>query len=339
MKQISTMRDVADRAGVSVATVSNYLNDAKPVASKTRARIESAMQELKFVPSIAGRMMRGGRSAAVGFISIDAPDPYFVEVARGIEDVARESGCVLISCNTGGDLTREKQYVEALATMRIVGAIVHPAFTGAGESHLDRLRDAGSSVVLLGADESDYDACGVSTDDVRGGFLAVEHLISLGHKRIAFVGGPGGERQMRDRFAGALGAVRAACLAELSLQRIDASGTSIAARAEVGARIAALSERPTAVFCASDSLALAVCGTFARLGIRVPEDIAVVGYANTDQTELASIPISTIAVPQYEIGRTAAHLLMSESQSGHQHTRTVFQPRLIVRESTVGHRG
>lgn len=338
MKQISTMRDVADRAGVSVATVSNYLNDAKPVTSKTRARIETAMRELKFVPSVAGKMMRGGRSAAIGFVSIDAPDPYFVEVARGIEDVARDAGCVLISCNSGGILDREKNYIEALATMRIVGAVVTPAFTGNGEAHLDRLRDAGSNVVLLGADESDYDACGVSIDDFRGGYLATEHLVGLGHTAMVFVGGPGGERQMRDRFAGANAAVQAAGLPAGSLRRIDASGASIAARAEVGARIAALPDRPTAVFCASDSLALAVAGSFARLDVRVPEDIAIVGYNNVDQTELASVPLTTVDVPQYEIGRTAAQLLLSETEPGHKHTRTVFQPRLVVRDSTIGRR-
>jgi LacI family transcriptional regulator len=336
VSQISTIRDVAERAGVSIATVSNYLNDTKPIASRTRARIESAISDLRFVPNSASRIMRGGRNAAVGFVALDAPDPFFVAVARGIEDVAREAGAVLVLCNSEGIVAREKQYVEVLASMRIMGAVVAPAYTGVGEGHLDRLRDSGASIVLLGADASDYDACGVSTDDVRGGRLAMEHLIGLGHRSFVFVGGPGGERQMRDRFGGALAAVAEAGIDPSALRRVDAAGVSIAARAEVGGRIAALPQMPTAVFCASDSLALAVAGSLSRLGVRVPDDIAIVGYNNIDQTELAPVPITTVALPQYEIGRTAAQMLLSESEPEHTHSRMVFQPRLIARESTIG---
>jgi len=318
--------------------VSNYLNDTKPVSARTRVRVEKAIADLRFVPNNAGRVMRGARNGIISFIASDAPDPFFVTIAKGIEDAVRVAGYVVVLCNTEGVVEREKQFVDALAAMRVVGAVVVPAFTGAGEDHLNRLRDAGAAIVLCGADEGDYDACGVSTDDVRGGRLALEHLISLGHTTFVFVGGPGGERQMRDRFTGASAAVAAAGLPTQALQRIDATGVSTAARAEVGQRIAALPIRPRAIFCASDSLALAVAGTLSRIGIRVPEDIAIVGYNNIDQAELAPIPITTIALPQYEIGRMAGEMLLSELEAGHVHRRLVLQPRLIVRESTMGSR-
>ena len=339
MPEISTIRDVAERAGVSTGTVSNFLNDTKPIAPRTRARIDEAITELRFVPNHASRVMRGERTAAVAFIVSDAPDPFFNEVARGIEDVAREAGHVLVLCNTGGVLSVEKQYVKALAAMRVAGAIVVPAFAGRDESHLNQLRDSGGTIVLLGADPGEYDTCCVSVDDVRGGQLALEHLVSLGHRSFVFVGGPGGERQMRDRLAGAQLALNEAGLDSALLRRVDAAGVSIAARAEVGERLAVLRRRPTAIFCASDSLALAVAGSFSRLGIRVPDDIAIVGYNNIDQSELAPIPITTIAIPQYEMGRTAAQLLLSEFIPGHEHSQTTFQPRLVARASTLGSPG
>jgi LacI family transcriptional regulator len=334
--KLATIRDVAALAGVSIATVSNLLNDTKHISPVTRAKVEQALIDLHFIPNSASRIMRGSRNTVIGFIALDAPDPFFVNVARGIEDVAREAGCVLVLGTTDGQVEREKQYVEALASMRVLGAVIAPAYTGGDERHLDRLRLSGAAIVLLGAYESEYVACGISGDDVRGGQLAVEHLISLGHTSIVCVGGPGGERQIKDRFAGAALAMEQAGLDPGSLGRLDAAGVSIAERADVGARIAELPDRPTAIFCASDTLALAAAGTFSRLGIKVPDDIAIVGYNNIDQTALAPVPLSTVALPQYEIGQAAARMLFSEAEPDHVHSHTVFEPELVVRESTVG---
>jgi LacI family transcriptional regulator len=335
MPEISTVRDVADLAQVSLGTVSNYLNGTKPVAARTRERIEAAIEQLNFVPNSAGRIVRGGRSHAIGFVVPDAPDPFFAEVGRGIEDVARAAGHVLVACNTDGDFDVELTYVRALAEMRVVGAIVMPN-AGSPLRHLEQLSSSGAAIVLLGTDPGEFPACTVTLDDFEGGRLAVQHLIALGHRELLFVGGPGGDRQIRDRIAGARHALETAGLDPDSLQRVDATGASIAARSEIGTRIASMTPRPTGVFCANDSIALAVQGRLQRLGLSVPDDVAIVGFNNIEQTELASTPVTTIATPQYEMGRAAARLLLAESKPGHHHERLVFSPSLIARASTLG---
>lgn len=330
----ATIRDVAQSADVSVGTVSNFLNNTKPIAPETRRRIEDTIARLGFVPNNASRVMRGHRSLAIGLVVPDSPDPFFTDLARGVEDTARESGYVVVACNTDGIEAREVSYVRALTEMRVAGAIVMPTSLDVVTPHLRRLTQSGGRFVLLGESAENIDACTISFDDVAGGRAAADHLLSLGHREILFVGGPGGERQISARLAGARAALEAAGLDPRAMPRIDAAGSSILQRTEVGDRVLALPLRPTALFCANDSLALAVQGALLRRGVRVPEDIAIVGYNNIDQTQLSPIPVTTISTPRYDMGALAASLLLAEFDAGHQHSHTVMDTQLVVREST-----
>lgn len=328
-----TIRDVAERAAVSLGTVSNFLNDNKPIAPRTRARIEDAIADLGFVPNRAVKVMRGERAPAIGYVVSDSPDPFFVEVARGVEDVARERGYVLVSCNTQGSREYERTYVTALAEMRVAGAIVMPSF-----EHSDvpfrALRAAGAGVVVLG--EWDGETCSICGDDHEGGRLAVRHLTSIGHTDILFIGGPGGEHQIEHRFSGAKAAIEEAGLRPEALRRIDARTATISDRDDLANQLLALLPRPTAVFCASDSLALAVLNSLLRQGVSVPDDIAIVGFNDIAAARLSVVPLTTIAIPQYETGRTAARLLLDELEPGHRHEQIIQQPELVVRASTAG---
>jgi LacI family transcriptional regulator len=332
---ISTIRDVATHAGVSAATISNFLNETKRISPATRARIESAISDLNFVPNSASRVLRGSRNAVLGLVVPDLPDPFFAEVARGVEDAARSSNYLLVACNTYGNLDIERQYVTALAEMRVAGVIALPAYSKAASSHLAQLRNTGAKLVLLGEVE-DREFCSTAFDDHKGGGLAIDHLLALGHRDILLVGGPGGEREVNARFDGAKDAFARAGHDPKLLRRMDATGASRAARSEVGSRIASLSRCPTAIFCASDSIALAAQGAIMRQGLRVPEDVAIVGYNDIEQTQDGAVPITTVHVPQYEMGQTAAHLLMSEFLPGHVHEHVVFEPTLVARASTLG---
>lgn len=327
----ATIRDVAERAGVSLGTVSNFLNDIKPVAPATRERIENAIETLRFVPNRALRTMRGGRANAVGYVVSDTPDPFFVEVARGIEDVAREQRLVLVSCNTQGVREYERQYITALAEMRVAGAIVMPSF----EKHdlpFKTLRASGAALVVLG--EWDEDTCSISFDDDEGGRLAVEHLLELGHRELVFLGGPGGEHQVEHRFRGGQSALVSAGLDRSRLRRYDARGATVADREGLVEVVLAMSPRPTAVFCATDSLALAVMNGLLRRGFRIPQEMSIIGFNDIAPAELAVVPLTTVAVPQYDIGARAARLLLAELEEGHVHEQVVLSPQLVVREST-----
>lgn len=326
-----TIRDVAEAAAVSIGTVSNYLNEVKPIAPATRERIEQAIADLEFVPNRAVKVMRGARAPAIGYVVSDSPDPFFVEVGRGIEDVAREHGLVVVSCNTEGSRDYERSYITALAEMRVAGAIVLPSFERK-DLPFRTLRASGAGVVVLR--DWDDDTCSITLDDDEGGRLAVAHLVEHGHRDIVFLGGPGGEHQIEHRFAGAKTALRQAGLDPSSLRRIDAASATARDRDALADQVLALDPRPTAAFCASDSLALAMMNGLLRQGMRVPGDISIVGFNDVVAAQLAVVPLTTIAVPQYGLGQAAARLLLGELQPDHQHEQIVLAPKLIVREST-----
>jgi len=238
---------------------------------------------------------------------------------------------VLVSCNTEGVRETERQYVTALAEMRVTGAIVMPSFEQ-DDLPFRSLRASGAALVVLG--EWDDETCSITSDDDEGGRLAMQHLLDLGHSDIAFLGGPGGEHQIEHRFAGAQAALRANKLDPARVRRIDAASASIPDRAELAERLLELDPLPTAVFCASDTLALAVLNGLLRRGMRVPEDMSIIGFNDVASAQLAVIPLTTIAIPQYEMGVSAARLLLDELEPGHQHQQLMLPPQLVTRQST-----
>lgn len=328
----ATIRDVARVAGVSLGSISNFLSGKAPVSDRHRARIEQAINELNYIPNSAVRVMRGARNPVVGFVIPDAGNPYFTEVARGIEDVAIEAGWVVVACNTNGESSREDHYADALSQMRVVGAIV--THQSASPHHLSQLSASGAAVILLGSEGGEFPAIGA--DDEHGGYIAVRHLIELGHRDIAFIGGPGGEAQIRARVRGATRALKEFGL-EKPLRRVDAAGNSLAARVEAGQALLALRPLPTAVFCANDLIALAVQSSILNAGLRVPEDVAIIGYDDIDSAALGLRPISTIRQPQYELGVEAAKLVVALSQGRElSPSDQSFTPELVARSSTLG---
>jgi len=326
----ATIRDVAKAAGVSIATVSNYLNETKTISPATRSRIEKSIAGLEFVPNSASRVMRGQRSPAIGYVVPDGLNPFFAEVARGVEDAALRAGYVIVTCNTEGDPERERRYLTALAEMRVMGVLITP--TDSATDQLDVLRRGGASVVMLDHPSPDSQFSSVVVDDVAGGRMAMDHLLELGHRDILFIGGPGREDQVQNRLFGARGALESAGLDPDSLGWMSSTGTTAIARAEVGERLLQLPTLPTALICANDLIALAVQSNLARNGIRAPDDISIVGYDDIDHAQLAEVPLTTIRQPMYELGNRAARMLFEPAgdiPESHQ-----FTPALVVRSST-----
>ena len=328
-----TIRDVAQLAEVSLGSISNYLTDRKPVSPNVRARIEAAIEQVGFIPNDAARIMRGARSHAIGFVIPDAGNPFLIEVARGIEDVAIAAGYVVVTCNTDGDSSREDHYARALSEMRVAGAVVMAASTT--ENHLRTMEASGAAVVVIGSGDHGSTFPTIEIDNVHGGFLAADHLIKKGHRDIVFLGGPGAAPQIDDRFEGCLRAVREAGLDDGVLRRIDAAGNSTQARVAASEIVADLLPRPTAAICANDLLALALESTLLRRGVRVPEQFAITGYDDIEAALLAPVPLTTVRQPQYELGRRAAEYVLDLAEgrvpieTGHD-----FAAELIVRSTT-----
>jgi LacI family transcriptional regulator len=338
------IKDVAARAGVSVGTVSNVLNRPANVGAATRARVEQAIADLGFIRNESARQLRAGRSRTIAYILLDAGNPFFTDVARGVEEAAREAGLALFLCNSNQDARREDDYLDLLVEQRVRGVLVTPVDPDG--ARLAALPARGVPTVLVDRAQHDgFDGCSVSVDDVEGGDLAVAHLVELGHRRMAFVGGPLRIVQVAERLAGARRAVAAAGLPADALTELVTEELTVAEGRRAGERLTGLPERrrPTAVFCANDLLALGLLQQLTQVGFAVPDDVAIVGYDDIEFAAAAAVPLTSVRQPRHLLGRTAAELLLAEDAAAvagvpHEHRQVQFTPDLVVRESTRSRR-
>lgn len=326
-----SLRDVAKAAKVSVGTVSNVLNRSEVVAPKTLARVQATIKELGFVPNGFARNLRSGQSRTLGLIVPDVSNPFFTEVARGVEDAASKRDYAVFLCNSDESATKEERYVNVLIQQQVRGVLITPA--DMKSDRLDVMRDRGIAVALLDREIKGRKQCSVSVDDVHGGQIAIEYLAGLGHKNIAWVCGPESIPQVADRGAGV---AKAAKVAGSKIETIRVSLMNAVNGEEAARKILELDVLPTAVFCANDLLALGVMRALLASKVRIPEQVSVLGYDNIEFAPSAAVPLSSIAQPSYQMGVTAADLLLNECEDGesHEHQQIRFQPQLVERAST-----
>lgn len=329
----ASIRDVAQRAGVSVGTVSNVLNDSPRVSPVTVERVRAAIVELGYVRNEAARQLRAGRSSSVGLVVLDVRNPFFTDVARGAEDEASRAGLSIILGNSDEDVARESSYLDLFEEQRVHGILISPY--GDIEGRLAQLRHRGTPVVLVDRESRDAGVSSVSVDDAAGGRLAVAHLLATGRRRIAFVGGaPGAIRQVADRLAGAQRAI--AEVEGATLEVIPTSGLTVLEGRRIGDELAARAHRPDAVFAANDLVAVGLLQALVMSGLlRVPQDIALIGFDDIDFASATVVPLSSIRQPRHEIGATALRILREEAMEPDlPPRRIVFQPELVVRASS-----
>lgn len=337
---MANIRDVARRAGVSAGTVSNVLNRPSYVNVETRQRVLEAIEELQFVPSRNSRQFRPGRERTLGFALADMGNPFFVDVALGAEAAAKELGVGVVIVHNGEDVAREEQNLDLLVQQRVHGIMITPV--DEGNPRLEHLVQRGVPIVYVDRISGDRPCCWLATDDRAGGELAGAHLLAQGNTRFAFVGDDRIARQVADRLRGFRDAVQAAGLPAESVTVIPTSSWKISDGRRAGRVVAELppAERPTAVFCANDMIALGMLQELLHAGIRVPDDIALVGYDDLEWASVSTIPLTTVRQPREEFGRTAVRMLLDEVEQGaaHEHEHVVFMPELIVRESSTAAR-
>ena len=336
MGVVATLRDVALRAGVSVGTVSNALNKPEVVSEETAAKVMEAVRELGFVRNDAARQLRLGQSRAIGMVLMDMRNPFFATLALGAEDRAREAGYAVVLGNSDMKRDREAAYLDLFEEQRLRGVLISPF--GGVEVRLRRLRERGATAVIVDSTGT-ADVSSVSVDDVAGGRLVGQHLVETGRSRIAYVSGPLRVRQVQDRLAGLQMAVQEQ--GEATVEIVTAGAMSIPEGRRCGQFLAsrAPARRPDAVFAANDLLALGVLQALVAGGIRVPEEIAVVGYDDIDFASAAIVPLSSVRQPAAQIGATAVEMLIQETEGGLDGGRhTVFEPELVVRQSSASDR-
>lgn len=331
------MRDVAEHARVSVSTVSNAVNHPERVSPDILRRVHASIEQLNFVRNDAARQLRHGFSRTVGFVMLDGKNPFFMDVARGAEDRAAEAGLALTFGDSARNPGRELSYLDLFEEQRVRGVVI--SAYGDVIHRLQQLRERGIASVLINRRSSDESISSVSVDDVAGGRMAVEHLIAQGRRRIAFAGAED-TIQFTDRLAGARIAVMAHDDVSFEVVRVNAphvtDGRSIALA--IAERDPA--ERPDGVFASNDVVAMGMLQGFAHapLQIRVPEEIALIGYDDIAYADMAAVPLSSIRHPAEVIGATAVSILLEEAARPEMPRRqVVFQPELVVRSSTNGH--
>jgi len=330
----TSIKEVARQAGVSLGTVSNVLNRPEVVSEQTRGRVLEAIRELGYVRNDSARQLRAGRSRTVAIVVLDVANPFFTDVVRGAEEAIEATGAMAVVCNSGEDAARERRHLDLLEEQRVQGVLITPV-DGGRDSRLEQLARRGIPVVLVDHGSGQRNRCSVAVDDVLGGQLAGAHLRELGHHRVAFVGGPVTIPQVADRRRG----FAAVFAGDEDPRIVDTPKLSVSAGQQAGKEIADLppSDRPTAVFCANDLLALGVLQEMTMRGVRVPRDVAIVGYDDIDFAAAAAVPLTSVRQPREQLGRAAAQLLLEEANDPghHEHRHVVFSPELIVRESTV----
>ncbi|WP_370591373.1 LacI family DNA-binding transcriptional regulator [Saccharopolyspora montiporae] len=330
------MKDVAREAGVSIATVSNALNRPELLSASTRSRVQEAIDGLGYVRSESARQLRAGHSRILGLLVLDMRNPFFVGLAHGAEQAARREGLGMMLCDSSQDPGAEELYLSLFAEQRVRGVLVTP--TDAVPGGLDSLRRNGIPYSYVDRTAEGADACSVSVDDVTGGALAVGHLLEQDHERIAYVSGPMTLAQCRDRRSGAWRACDEAAADRDAIVTVETAQLDVASGRDAGSRVLGLRPRPSAVFCANDLLALGVLQAMVAAGVRVPEDIALVGYDDIDFAAAAAVPLTSVRQPAFRMGETATELLLGEpadAGTDHAHRHVVFEPELVVRRSSL----
>ncbi|WP_380173612.1 LacI family DNA-binding transcriptional regulator [Kineococcus sp. DHX-1] len=328
---MATVKEVAQRAGVSLGTVSNVLNRPEVVSEALRTRVQDAIAELGFVRNESARQLRAGVSRTIAMVVLDVANPFFTDVIAGAEELAERHDALVVMCNSANSADREARHLRRLDQQRVLGVLLTPVHD-APSSALTEVREHGTPVVLVDRGAAGATAqASVAVDDVLGGRLAGEHLVGAGHRALAYVGVAAPLRQVQDRLRG----VREAVGAAGSVQVVDATAMSVRAGSQAAAQILAGPEqdRPTAVFCANDLLALGVLNECVRRGVRVPDELAVVGYDDIGFAATATVPLTSVRQPRELLGRTAVELLLAQVE-GRPAQQIVFEPELVVRRST-----
>lgn len=335
------INEVAAHAGVSPGTVSNVLNRPERVATTTRERVEAAIVELDYVRNSSGSNLRSGRSDSIGLVVLDVTNPFFTEVARGVEDEAATDKRTVMLFDSAEAAERQRRSLRILAENRAAGAVIMPIDDDLTD--LLWLRDRGIPwVVLDRGDVDDAAGCSVSVDNRAGGEAAGQHLIALGHEQVTFVCGPLRLDQVRRRYDGLRGAYfhngvdPDASIRIVEMPQLNPTNGEEAAEAVLAG---GPKRRPGAVFCANDQLALGLLKALNERGLSIPRDLSLIGYDDISVASLVHPGLTTVAQPKYNLGRAAMRLLHSEfGDAAHHHQSLTFAPELVVRGSTAAYR-
>lgn len=329
---MATIKDVARIAGVSTTTVSHVINKTRFVAEATQERVNKAVEELNYAPSAVARSLKCNTTRTIGMLVTQSTNPFFAEVVDGVESYCYRQGYTLILCNTGGIYEKQRDYIRMLAEKRVDGILVMCSdLTEELRRMLDSHADIPKVIMDWGPESSHADK--IIDNSEEGGYLATKYLIDHGHTNIACLSGHLDKLACIERIAGYK---RALTEADINFNGdLVIEGNFECDMAVVAAdKIIAMEQRPTAVFCFNDTMALGLLSRLQEKGIRVPEDVSVIGYDNIEMSGYFSPPLTTVHQPKRRVGKTAFEILL-ERIKDKEHDKRVFEmhPEIVERQS------
>ena len=333
MKKRATIKDVAALAGVSAATVSRALDDRPEISSETKERVRSACAQLGYVPNAAARGLAGHATHTIGLVLADISNPYFSGMATAIEETAAAHGCRVFLSNSLRKEDRELRAIENLVARQVDGILVNPVSPESQLRHREVL--GGLPCVYLGANHDESPSY-VMADNETGAYAAARYLIRLGHRDILFLGGRTTSRTREQRIRGFRRA-----LAEAGLEGRELPAPPNVTLMRQWSYETALEllkgPLPDAIFAYSDMTALKVLEAAEERGVRIPEDLSMVGYDNIAFGALHRIHLTTVSQHKYQQGQIAVERLLEKINGSRAHTEDILEPELIIRSTCVKH--
>ena len=325
-----SLRDIAKLANVSVGTVSNVLNNPAKVSTDMRKRVQTAISQLGFIPeAVKGNSNKN--SKLIGLVLPLSNNPFYEEFAQGLEDAVGNSGFRVLIGYSREDESVELQIITAMADADFRAVVVNPV--GSKVNRFEKFIDNDIRLAFISQSDDLKNQCSVAIDQVSGGYMGIEFLHSLGHRRILWLSGPKKHHQSNERF---VGITQAAKEFDIDLTVMTSPSLDFLSGEHMAPLILESGPLPDAIFCGNDTTALGVMNYFYKQGIKIPEDVSFLGYDNVSYAESALIPLSTVSQTPFHLGFTMGSQLIEELTGGpgHLHQHVLIQPQIIERAST-----
>lgn len=327
---MSTILDVAKKAGVSAMTVSRYFNQPEMLSSATSKRVQAAIKQLQYVPNAAARSLISGRTKTVALILTDITNPFYTTIVRGVEDIAQKHDYTLILGNTDESLEKERRYIDIMISRCVDGVII--SSSPGNDHHLELLFQRNIPVVLIDRTVKDFDADAVTGDTYSGGQQLTNHLIDQGFRDIALIGGWTGVSSLEERQAGYRLAMETAGLEPI----VHPGRTDRQSGEEITERLFMEDSLPEAIIAANNYVAVGSLVALRRLGLRVPEDVALATFDDIESAALIYPFLTVVAQPAYEMGAQAMELLLERMQGFAGPSRHhLLATEMIIRNSSL----
>ncbi|WP_277761453.1 LacI family DNA-binding transcriptional regulator [Pseudomonas sp. A34-9] len=329
---MATIKDVAALAGISYTTVSHVVNNTRPVSQEVRLKVEAAIKSLDYVPSAVARSLKAKTTATIGLLVPNSLNPYFAELARGIEDYCERNGYCVILCNSDDNPEKQRSYLRVLLEKRIDGLIVASA---GGDSGLAQgLAGVKTPMVIVDRGLDGVDADLVRIDHEYGAYLATRHLLELGHRDIATIGGPASTSVAQMRLAGYCRALKEAGIEVRPERMLESDFTSTGGYS--AAAILLEGNPPSAIFAGNDMIGIGVLRAAAERNVRVPSELSVIGFDDIQMSRYVYPALTTVGQSILQLGEMAAEVLLRRIATPNLGTdQRIVTPSIVLRESTA----